>query len=36
MWRSIYSTNLIESINIQIKKYSKLNKQFQTKNPFTL
>ncbi|WP_445670532.1 transposase [Peribacillus sp. FSL K6-1552] len=28
IWRSIYSTNLIESINKQIKKYSKRNKQF--------
>ncbi|MED4141546.1 transposase, partial [Priestia megaterium] len=28
IWRSIYSTNLIESFNKQIKKYSKRKEQF--------
>ena len=29
IWRSIYSTNLIESFNKQIKKYSRRKEQFQ-------
>ncbi|GEK35501.1 hypothetical protein KSI01_30340 [Kurthia sibirica] len=28
IWRSIYSTNLIESFNKQIKKYTKRKEQF--------
>ncbi|MBE1556959.1 transposase-like protein [Filibacter limicola] len=28
IWRSIYSTNLIESLNKQIKKYTKRKEQF--------
>ncbi|MBE5099593.1 transposase, partial [Priestia aryabhattai] len=28
IWRSIYSTNLIESFNKQIQKYSKRKEQF--------